>query len=139
MAIAPRIGSVLAERTVASAMNPGVITCRPDTSLRAVAELLARHRVHAVVVYEHADDDAPWGVISALDLVAAALVRDVDDQVAAASAATAALMIGSDETLERAAQLMTEHAVAHLLVVDPETAVPVGVVSTLDIARALSR
>jgi CBS domain-containing protein len=135
MAVMHRAGNVLAEHTVASAMHPGVITCRPDASLRAVAELLAGHRVHAVIVF---DEEAPWAVISALDLVAAALVRDVDDQVAAATAATAVLMIDSDETLERAAQLMTEHAVSHLVVVDPENAAPVGVVSTLDIARALS-
>jgi CBS domain-containing protein len=34
--------------------------------------------------------------------------------------------------------MMTEHAVAHLLVVDDESGRPVGVLSTLDIAHALA-
>lgn len=131
----------LAERTVAEAMHPGVLTCRPDTTLLRVAELFATYGVHAVVVYgssEPGGKSGPWGVISALDLVAAALVRDVEEQTAAGSAATAMLMIRSDETLERAAQLLTEHGVSHLVVVDADTNHPVGVLSTLDIAGALS-
>ena len=47
-------------------------------------------------------------------------------------------MIAPDETLERAAQLMAENAVAHLVVVDPDTGHPVGVLSTLDVAAALA-
>jgi CBS domain-containing protein len=46
-------------------------------------------------------------------------------------------MVRPDDTLMRAAQLMTEHAVTHLLVVDPAGGLPVGVLSTLDVARAL--
>jgi CBS domain-containing protein len=34
--------------------------------------------------------------------------------------------------------MMTEHAAAHLLVVDEESRTPVGVLSTLDIARLLA-
>ena len=51
-------------------------------------------------------------------------------------AATAALTVRPTETIQRAAQLMTEHATAHLVVVDEERR-PLGVISTLDIAAAL--
>ncbi len=34
--------------------------------------------------------------------------------------------------------MMTEHAAAHLLVVDDASGTPVGVLSTLDVARVLS-
>jgi CBS domain-containing protein len=131
----------LAQTTVRNAMHAGVLTCVPDASLRSVAGLLSGNGVHAIIVYEEEAPSAqvlPWGVISAQDLVAAALVRDVDEQVAAATAATPVVLIDDDETLERAAQLMTEHAVTHLVVVDRETAHPVGVLSTLDVAAALS-
>lgn len=37
------------EPTVGSAMHVGVVTCRPDATLRTVAALLAEHRIHAVV------------------------------------------------------------------------------------------
>ena len=79
-----------------------------------------------------------WGVISDLDLVAAAGVRDLDAQSAGGSAATPALAIAPDDTLQRAAQMMTEHAAAHLLVVDHASGEPVGVLSTLDMARVLA-
>jgi CBS domain-containing protein len=46
-------------------------------------------------------------------------------------------MVSPRESLLRAAQLMTEHATAHLIVVDPESGRPVGVLSTLDVARSL--
>ena len=35
-------------------------------------------------------------------------------------------------------QLMAEHEVTHLVVVDSETSNPVGVISTLDVAKAVS-
>jgi CBS domain-containing protein len=46
-------------------------------------------------------------------------------------------MVSPRESLRRAAQLITEHATAHLVVVDPATGRPVGVISTLDV-RALA-
>jgi len=47
-------------------------------------------------------------------------------------------MIASDETLRRAAQLMGEHEVTHLVVVEPTTTKPLGVLSTLDLAEVLA-
>lgn len=123
--------------TVREAMHEGVLSCSADTPLSAVAELMAARGVHCIVVTE-ADDVAVWGVISDLDLVAAAGVRDLDAQSAGGSAATPALAIGPCDTLQRAAQMMTEHAAAHLLVVDDESGRPVGVLSTLDVARVLA-
>lgn len=124
---------------VADAMHDGVLTCARDEPLSTVAELMVRHRVHCVVVTDHPDQaGALWGVVSDLDLVAAASVRGFDDQLAGATAATAVLTISPRETLQRAAQLMTEHGTAHLVVVDTATLKPVGVLSTLDVARALS-
>lgn len=121
---------------VGDAMHEGVLSCSADTPLSTVAELMAGRGVHCIVVT--ADDLAVWGVISDLDLVAAAGVRDLDAQSAGGSAATPALAIGPGDTLQRAAQMMTEHAAAHLLVVDDASGKPVGVLSTLDIARVLA-
>jgi len=131
-------GAIGLEATsVRDAMHEGVLSCPADTPLSTVAEIMASRGVHCIVVTE-ADDLAVWGVISDLDLVAAARVRDLDAQSAGGSAATPALAIGPGESLQRAAQMMTEHAVAHLLVVDRESGRPIGVLSTLDVARALA-
>ena len=95
--------------------------------------MMATHRVHSVVVFGHDDALAPWGVISDLDLVAA-----IGDRATAGSvAATPVVTVPPSDTLLRAAQLMREHATAHLLVAS-EHGVPIGVVSTLDVARAFA-
>ena len=124
---------------VEDAMHHGVLGCTRDTTLSDVARLMARERVHCVVVQ---DEDEPentalWGVVSDLDLVAAASVRSLAEQSAGGTAATPVVTVQPDDMLARAAQLMTEHATAHLVVTDRHTGAPMGVISTLDIADAL--
>ena len=47
-------------------------------------------------------------------------------------------MVEAGDPLVRASQLMAEQGIAHLAVVDPLSKRPVGVISTLDIARSLA-
>lgn len=121
--------------SVAEAMHDGVISCQPDTPLSGVAERMAAESVHCIVVADSAEGDV-WGIVSDLDLVAAAGVRALDEQSAGGSAASPVVTVAPRESLRRAAQLMTEHATAHLVVVADGR--PVGVLSTLDIAHVLA-
>lgn len=127
---------------VAHAMHRGVLTCPLETSLRDVARMMALYRVHAIVALgEDTDEtDGPglWGVVSDLDLVQSASAGELEDHTAGGTAVTPLVVIAPDDTLQRAAQLMSEHEVTHVVVVDRETTRPVGVVSTLDIAQALA-
>ena len=132
---------VLDETTVADAMHPGVLTCGLYAPLTQVARTMAEERVHCVVVWNEPGEAAEtplWGVVSDLALVGVAATENLRDRTAGSSAATPVLMVAPGEPLRRAAQMMAEHDVAHLVVVDPKTTKPVGVLSTLDIARALS-
>jgi CBS domain-containing protein len=125
-------------QTVGDAMTHGVINCPPETPLRLVARMMATHRVHAVVVHgTTAYGSHEWGVVSDLDLVAAA-PHDFDRRTAGTAASSPALTVTPDETLERVAQLMAENETAHVIVVDAPGGRPVGVVSTLDLARVLA-
>jgi CBS domain-containing protein len=132
----------LTEVRVADAMHPGVVTCPLETPLRDVAWMMALYRIHAVVAFGEDDDDVEgpglWGVVSDLDLVRAAVPGRLEDLTARGTAVTPAVTIGRDDSLQHAAQLMSEHDVTHLIVVDPGRATPVGVLSTLDLARALA-
>jgi len=119
--------------TVGDVMTPGVLTCLPATPLRDVARMMARHRVHAIVVFGADDSLHPWGVVSDLDLVAAIGTPATAGTVAASPVVT----VTPELTLEHAATLMAENQTSHLLVV-ADTGLPVGVVSTLDVARALA-
>ena len=124
---------------VADAMHFGVVTCAQETPLAEVARIMATERLHCVVVADDLDAASSlWGLISDLDLVAAAGVRALDDQMAEGSAASPAVTVSPAETLQRAAQLMTEYGAAHLIVIDPVSTRPIGVLSTLDIATTLA-
>ena len=132
-------GRRVGETRVEDAMHVGVVVCQRHTPLPEVARIMAEHRIHAVVVADDPGDASSlWGVVSDLDLIAAASVRNLDDQTAGGSAVSPALIVSPDESLMRAIQLMTEHATSHLVVVAPATGRPIGVLSTLDVARALA-
>jgi CBS domain-containing protein len=125
---------------VEDVMHKGVVTCSLYAPMNSVAHTMAVDRIHCVVVWNEParnEEAELWGVVSDLDLVKIAATADLAQRTAGVSAATPALMIAPDETLRRAAQMMAEHEVTHLVVVDPKTAKPVGVVSTLDLAAVL--
>jgi CBS domain-containing protein len=119
--------------TVGEAMTPGVLTCLPVTPLRDVARMMARHRVHAIVVFGSDDRLHPWGVVSDLDLIAAVGTH----ANAGAIAASPVVTVTPELALEHAATLMAENETTHLLVTSDQ-GLPVGVISTLDVARAFA-
>ncbi|HEX5450210.1 MAG TPA: CBS domain-containing protein [Gaiellaceae bacterium] len=126
---------------VEDAMTSGLISCPPDTPLRVVAQIMARKRVHAVYVFDYGSEDDEtvelWGIVSDVDLVAAAR-GDFDELTARDSSVTPLLTIESDDRLDHAAQMLAENGVSHLAVLDPLTGRPCGVLSTLDIARVIA-
>ena len=127
---------------VADAMHPGLISCSPDTPLRAVARMMALYRVHAILVTAHGGEELPgggvWGVVSDTDLLRAAQTGDLDEKASRVIAGNPVLTVTAGDELARAAQLMAEHEISHLIVAEPHTARPIGVLSTLDVARALA-
>jgi CBS domain-containing protein len=122
-------------------MSHGLISCSPETPLRVVARMMATYGVHAIFVFEHTDEDdeAPqlWAVVSDLDLVAAARL-DLDMLTAGAAAVTPIVTVVADSSIAEAGSLMAQYGIAHLAVTDPDTRRPIGVISTLDIARAIA-
>lgn len=131
----------LEELLVIDAMHPGMISCPPETPLRTVARMLSTYRVHAIIVHAH-DEELPtgnrWGVVTDADLVRVARDADLDEVTAKQVAATPALVVATADPLERAIQLMVEHEVSHLIVAERHSGRPLGVLSTLDVARALA-
>jgi CBS domain-containing protein len=126
---------------VGDAMSRGVISCPPETPLRVVARMMVTFGVHAIFVFEHTDEDdeAPqlWAVVSDLDLVAATRL-DLDTLTAGATAVTPLVSVRADRSIAEAGSLMAQYGIAHLAVTDPDFDRPIGVISTLDIARAIA-
>jgi CBS domain-containing protein len=131
----------LSELRAIDAMHPGMISCPPQTPLRTVARMMATYRVHAIIVHA-LDDDLPgeetWGVVTDSDIVRAGLDTDLDVLTALQVAAAPVLTVTTVDPLPRAMQLMMAHEVAHVIVIERHSGRPLGVLSTLDVARALS-
>jgi CBS domain-containing protein len=112
-------------------MHRGVITCRPDLPVVAVARIMAAHRIHCVVV-----EGSPIGVVTDADLTPA-LCEGTMASRTAREIARAAATVAPSETLARAGELMVEFNTTHVIVVDEHSNRPVGVVSVLDLAETL--
>ena len=132
----------LRELRVIDAMHPGLVSCSLESPLRAVARMMATHRVHAILVVSHQDETLPggarWGIISDVDLLRAAKEADLDGQTAASIAAAPVVTVSTTDGLAEAAELMATKGVTHVLVIERHYDRPIGVLSTLDVARALA-
>ena len=129
----------LADATVADVMHSGVLGCGPDATLAEIARIMTTHRVHCVVVNGIAadlDERLVWGIVSDTDLMAA--VGRPPDTIAGEIAATEVVGVGPATPLAEAARLMAEHETSHLIVTSDRSRMPVGVVSSLDVAAALA-
>lgn len=129
----PRLDLVRVE----TVMNPTMIACDASATLPMIARIFAEERIHSVIVAgtERARDGErlTWGIISDSDLMRA-LDATGESVTAGVLAGTPPVTVDVQEPLTRVVQLMCEHEVTHLLVVENDY--PVGIVSALDVARA---
>jgi CBS domain-containing protein len=127
-----------ARATVADAMHSAVLTCDPATPLVTIAQRMSAERVHAIVMLMPADgagERIPWAVVTDLDVLRHA--GRAGELTAADVAGPELLHAHPDDRLEAVAGRMARRAATHAVVVDRERGRPVGVLSTLDIARVV--
>lgn len=129
-----RLEQDLDEIRVDEVMHPGIIFSPPELPLRHAAGLMARHQVHAVVVMGDDEEGGLWGLVTDDDIVAAIARRQLAGDTVGGIVHEPFVTVARDDTVVHAAELMQENGTAHLLVIDKGR--PVGVVSTLDLARA---
>jgi CBS domain-containing protein len=130
------IGPPFKDAKVRHAMRVGVVSCRPETKLPDVARMMVGYGIHSVVVADVKGEAGLWGIVSSLDL--AQVADELDSLTAGEVASTDLVTISSNESLERAARLMSEHGVTHLIAVQPDTGQPAGMISARTIAAALA-
>lgn len=120
----------LAGLPVRDAMHPGVVTCLDDDDLAVVAATMVSHGIHAVLL--------GWGdaatplMVTDRDLLQAALERP--DARARQIAREPVATVTADAPLGEAVSTMAELYMAHLLVLDPSSQAPAGILSSFDIA-----
>jgi len=130
------VGPAFSDATVHDAMRVGVITCRPETKLTDVARMMVGYDVHSIVVADVDSERGLWGIVTSLDLARAA--DDLSSATAREVATTNLITVRSNEPLRRAAELMAEHGVTHLIVLQPDSDDPIGVISARGVAAALA-
>jgi CBS domain-containing protein len=132
------VGPTFDEAKVHDAMRLGVVTCRPQTPLKDVARIMVSYQVHSVVVDDPEASMHPWGIVTNLELAVGATSEEPDLTAGDVAKTEDLVTVASNESLVRAAQLMAEHGISHLLAVQPETGRPVGVISALGIANVIA-
>jgi CBS domain-containing protein len=130
------VGPAFADAKVRDAMRVGVVTCRPETALADVARMMVGYDIHSVVVSDVQGEAGMWGIVTSLDL--ARRPDELGSLTAGEVASTDLVTVDSSESLARAAELMAEHRVTHLIAVQPGTGRPAGMISARGLAAALA-
>ncbi|WP_432171844.1 CBS domain-containing protein [Streptomyces sp. 1222.5] len=112
-------------------MTGRLVTVEPQASVTAVARKMRDEGIGIVLV---TDGDDLRGLVSDRDLVVRALAEggDPDERTVASVCSDDLVTITPDEDLDHAVELMREHAVRRLPVV--EEGHPVGIISIGDLA-----
>jgi CBS domain-containing protein len=113
--------------------GPQVVTVTPDTDVRQLLNVLAEHRIGAVVV--SADGATVDGIVSERDIVRALAERGpaiITEPVTAIYTADV-YTVGVDTELEELMRIMTERKIRHLPVVTNGTLA--GIVSIGDVVK----
>src|SRR5215831_13904025 len=127
---------------VREVMHPGIVSCSQAATAAEIARIMTGCKVHAVAVMGLSQDERKdpliWGIVSDVDLLEAATMPG-----RVATAATLArqpvISVRSTTSVHEAAQAMVANGTTHLVVVDPDRRLPLGIVSTLDVAQVLAR
>ena len=130
------VGPAFEDAKVRDAMRVGVITCRPETIASDVARMMVGYDVHSVVVADVDPERGLWGIVTSLDL--ARVAGDLASVTARELATTDLATIRSHEPLRQAAEVMAERGITHLIVLQPDSDDPVGVISARGLAGALA-
>jgi CBS domain-containing protein len=122
---------------VQDVITANVQVCHPETDLQSVAKMMVKHDCGAIPVVGAGAKSRPLGIVTDRDIVARSVAKGEDPaRMHAAAAMTSGLItIRRDADLEHAMQLMKEHQVRRLVVVD-ESDNLAGILSLGDVVRA---
>jgi len=112
------------------------ITAYPSDTLIDVIEKMARYEVGALAVVNPSEGGKPVAVISERDVVKALAMKMPLSTPVEAFMSTRLISIRPDEDVVKAADLMINHNIRHLVVVNPDGSL-LGMVSIRDVLREL--
>ena len=112
-------------RTVGEVMATAVVCAFPDTPMLAIAQLMHQHRVSSVVIVQpgtgspSANPQIPLGIVTERDVVQLrALATDFTTCLAQTIMSAPVFAVGIEDTLWSVQQIMEQHFIHRLVVVD---------------------
>jgi CBS-domain-containing membrane protein len=134
-----RIPSLESKR-VSDVMHPGVMTCHSGSTLHEIARTMATHGVHSVAIWGDDGQDSIGfvGIISAHDLLSAVMRGESLASSALAAARQDVHTVRASAPLAEGARLMADEKASHVIVLADDRDRIVGVLSALDVTRALT-
>lgn len=110
-------------------MNRKVITAKPDITLREAAAVMSKLHIGSLVILKN---DSIIGIITSTDILkAVAEGKNVDITIAEEVMSKPVITIPPDKTIEDAVNLMLEHKIKKLPVVEGEKLI--GIITASDI------
>jgi CBS domain-containing protein len=102
---------------------------------------MATQHVRCLIVlglsHDHVGESFFWGIITDRDLLESG-IADSSDATARTLARHAIINVAPATPLREAGELMLARGASHLVVADPETQTPLGILSTLDLVGVLA-
>ena len=126
----------MTDKLVSDLMHKGVIACRPATPMTEVVRIISDTDVHAIVVMD--EYDRALGVVSHTDIIRL-FGQDLTTYVAQDVMSRTVFDIAPDEPAKKAVDMMLEHGVHRLLVVQVRDSErhPIGIISTTDLVKEM--
>lgn len=126
--------------TVGDVMRPGIVACARTATASDLARIMRDCHTDCVVILSngHGIDHFPvvWGLVTREDLPRP--LAELDPQATAEEIArTPVVRTHTDLSIAQARSLCAAVGVSHLLVIDPETRTPLGVVSEGELDAAI--
>lgn len=115
-------------------MSKTIVTCRRQTPLEEVAQLMSDAEVSAIVVVDEAG--GLEGLISQFDLLAE-YGNDLSAKLAEDFMIATPIVIGPEDLVKDASQEMLKKKIHRLIVIDQDTQRAIGVISVSDIIRTM--
>jgi CBS domain-containing protein len=121
---------------VAHVMSWGVVTCAEQAPLRAAARAMSDRRSRSIAIVD--GRGACLGVLTGFDLLAAYRTGGLDGTVS--ELMQPPITVSPNASLREAADLMLEHEIHRLVVVDPRdpNRIPLGIISTSDMVAEMA-
>jgi CBS domain-containing protein len=135
--IVAQLGHAAVERhTVADVMSRGLFVCREGTPLAVVARAMTQHRSRSMVVV--GETGQALGILTGIDLLAFD-EQSIETQTVS-QVMRPPITIAPTASLAEAANLMIQHHIHRLLVIEPDRpqSLPLGLISTSDIVAEMA-